>query len=152
MKQFQKLSKELAKQKKSVDALKRDRENLINEKVKLKNENKVLKKTGSKSELLRITRKQSMEDGLFSVDEMKLRIKELEDQLAERDYNVTVLRLTIEKNSELSLASDSVELDSDKPSSSGNRTTNGGILDSTAALERLLEEQGHVSEAEKGER
>ena len=150
MKQFQKLSKELAKQKKLVDAQKKDRESLISEKAKLKSENKslekALKKTNSKGELYRMSRKQqSAEDGLLGVEEMRLRMRELEDQLAERDYKITAMRLTIERNSELALGGDSImEVDTEKPSGSiggTKRTTNGGILDPTAALERLLEEQ-----------
>ncbi len=146
VKQLHKLNKELTKQRRSMDSLKRDRENILSEKTKVKNE-KVLKKGGSKNDLHhRLSKKQSVEDGLGGcyTDEMKFRVKELEDQLAERDYKITALRLSIEKNSEHhSLGSDSMELESDRPAGGGGakRTTNGGILDATAALERLLEEQ-----------
>lgn len=147
MKQFQKLNRELVKQKRSVESLKKENEVLVNEKVKLKSENKslekVLKKSGSKGELHRLSKKHSqvsMEDSLFNMEEVKYKLKELEDQLAERDHKITVLRLRLEKHSDHPNGNEGIETEGER-FPSGIRTTNGGILDSTATFERLLEEQ-----------
>ena len=138
VKQIQKLNKELAKQRKSLDALRKEREVLVSDKVKLKSENKhlerVLKKTASKGDFQRMSKKQSqppMEESILDMEEMKIKVMELEDYLAERDRKITVLSLKLERHSD---CPDGID--------EGDRIrTNGGILESTSTLEKLLEEQ-----------
>lgn len=140
MKQFHKLNRQLVKERKSVDVLKKEKEVLESEKVKLKSENKSLERVlkNSKSDLHRMSKKQSqlscMEVRSFSLEELRLKVIELEDLLAEKDHKITVLRLTH------SNGIDGIEIDGENLSS-GNRTESEGMHDSTAALERLLEEQ-----------
>ena len=144
IKKIQKLNKELLKQNaqlsKSMDILKKERELLVSEKVKMKGENRVLekelKKVSSKSGLS--SKKSFDEPFLETNSELLEKINLLEDNLAERDRKVSLLSLKLEKNH--------VEiLDSSEPEDNGEmerpRIRNGGILDSTLTLERLIEEQ-----------
>ena len=125
-----------------MDALKKEKEMLVSEKVKLKSENKSLerelKKTGFKGDLHRISKKQSqllsMEESVLNLEDLRLKVIELENLLAERDHKITVLKLTHSNGNE------GIEIEGEV-FLSGIQTTSDGMLDSTTNLERLLEEQ-----------
>lgn len=139
VKRFQKANKELLRHNtqlaKLVDNLKKEKELLVSERVKLKTENKSLekelKKVGSKDH--RLTKKMSQPLLDDDVDALREKIHALEDQLMERDQIVSLLKLRL--GVDTSEPAEEIE-----KSSNAIMMKNGYVLDSSAALDMLLEE------------
>ena len=142
MKRIQKANKEILKQNtqltKAVESLRKEKDLLVSEKVRLKSENKCLEKELKKSSARdhRFTKKSSQPLLDDEVDDLKEKIQVLEDQLAERDRIASLIKLRLDK-SQVEVSEETEDMEK---SSSSVLTKNGSVLDSSTALEMLLEE------------
>lgn len=139
---MQKVNKEILRHNtqlaKLVDNLKKEKELLVSERVKLKSENKCLEKELKKSSTRdhRLTKKTSQPLFDDDVDDLKEKIQVLEDQLTERDRIASLLKQRLD-TSQLEASEEPAEMEK---SSNSIVLKNGSVLDSNAALEMLLEE------------